>query len=339
MEKTSPLDAAGLFRESLDTWFLSGAKDFPWRRTEDPYAILVSEMMLQQTQVATVLGKGYYTRFLKSFPDIRALAAADDETLLKAWEGLGYYRRARMLRATAKALLERHDGVFPQDAADLLALPGIGPYTAAALLSFAFNLPSDLVDGNVSRVLSRLMDSRQNIDESATLRLHRKWARELCDPANPRRHHSAMMELGQLICRPGIPHCEKCPVSAYCLARCPGELPIRKQRARVTELTEHAIWVRDPNGRLLLHLESGKRRNGLWRLPLRPPEIAGKWPEILRETYTITRYKVCLRIHEASMEQESLATEGDVWTDPEKLESLPMPAPFRKALARLLIDF
>ena len=154
----SPLEAPEAFRKALGVWFSKDGKDFPWRRTSDPYAILVSEMMLQQTRVATVLGKGYYTRFLAEFPDVGALAAADDTRLLKAWEGLGYYRRARMLRDAASAVLDIHRGVFPSGEKELLALPGIGPYTAAALLSFCFGKPSALVDGNVSRVLSRLMD-------------------------------------------------------------------------------------------------------------------------------------------------------------------------------------
>jgi A/G-specific adenine glycosylase len=132
----TPLEAPDEFRRALRTWFDKNGKDYPWRRTSDPYAVLVSEVMLQQTQIATVLGRGFYTRFLERFPDVESLAAAEDDVLLKAWEGLGYYRRARMLRESAKAVIARHGGEFPGDADALLALPGIGRYTAGALLSF-----------------------------------------------------------------------------------------------------------------------------------------------------------------------------------------------------------
>ena len=187
------LDAKSDFRRALRTWFQENGKDYPWRRTSEPYPILVSEMMLQQTRIATVIGKGFYTRFLEKFPTLPSLAAADDESLLKAWEGLGYYRRARLLRSAAAAVIERHAGIFPSSEAELLALPGIGSYTASALLAFAFGKCSALVDGNVSRVLSRLMDDHSPIDSGPTIRRHRQWAGDMCAPAYPAIHHQAMM--------------------------------------------------------------------------------------------------------------------------------------------------
>jgi A/G-specific adenine glycosylase len=331
----SPLEAPDDFRIALGDWFSGEGKDYPWRRTSDPYAVLVSEMMLQQTRVAHVLGKGYFTRFLEEFPDVKSLAAADDSRLLKAWEGLGYYRRARMLRATAAAVLNDHGGIFPDDNAALLALPGIGPYTAAALLSFAFGKPSALVDGNVDRLLSRLMVDAAPIDASATRKRHTKWARALCDPQNPRRHHYAMMELGQTLCRPGVPRCELCPVAKFCEARDPQNLPIKKKRAEVTVLSEHAIWLHDAEGRVLLHRESGSRRNGLWKLPLRSQQECAGSPLIFSDTYTITRYKVLLNVHAGAGHQPG---EGDEWISREELASIPMAAPFRRAIQRLLAD-
>jgi A/G-specific adenine glycosylase len=293
-------------------------------------------MMLQQTRVAHVLGKGYFTRFLEAFPDVKSLAAADDSRLLKAWEGLGYYRRARMLRATAAAVVGKHGGDFPDDEDALLSLPGIGAYTAAALLSFAFGKPSALVDGNVHRLLSRLMDDATPIDSTATRKRHKDWARALCDPENPRRHHYAMMELGQTICRPGIPRCEVCPVAKFCEAREPQDLPVKKKRASITEITEHAIWIRDPEGRILLHRESGSRRNGLWKLPLRPQQECLAAKPLFTDTYTITRYKVTLHIHEGTGNERK---QGDEWVAQDELASLPMAAPFRRAVVRLLADF
>ncbi len=311
----------------------------PWRRTRDPYAILVSEVMLQQTQVATVLGKSYFTRFLIRFPDVATLAAADDEALLKAWEGLGYYRRVRMLRETAVAILNRHGGAMPSNENSLLALPGIGPYTAAALMAFAFGRPSALVDGNVSRVLARLMDDSTPIDSTPGRKLHHDWAAALCDPEEPARHHHAMMELGQTICRPGTPHCESCPVSRFCKTRSPGLLPIKKPRAEISELTEHALWLRNPQGRLLLHKESGKRRNGLWKLPLRSPQECAEAAIIYEDHYPITRYKVRLIVHSGTFSDSNRPLTGDEWVPLERVDALPLAAPFRRAIDRILTDF
>lgn len=334
--ETSPLAAPDEFRRALGDWFSDVGKDFPWRRTRDPYAVLVSEMMLQQTRVAHVLGKGYFTRFLEAFPDVGSLAAAEDSHLLKAWEGLGYYRRARMLRAAAAAVVSEHGGVFPEDEAALLALPGIGPYTAAALLSFAFGKPSALVDGNVHRLLSRLMDDATPIDSTAARKRHTDWARSLCDPENPRRHNYAMMELGQTICRPGVPRCELCPVAKFCAAKHPQELPVKKRRAEITQIAEHAIWMRDNKDCILLHRESGSRRNGLWKLPLRSEEECAVGKLLFSETYTITRYKVTLNIYATGSNK---CGEGDEWISLDQFASLPMAAPFRRAVVRLLADF
>lgn len=329
------LESKAAFRKALASWFSADGKDYPWRRTHDPYAILVSEMMLQQTRIATVLGKGYYTRFLEKFPDLQSLASADDESLLKAWEGLGYYRRARMLRSTAQAVIEKYGGIFPEAEKDLLALPGLGPYTSAALLAFAFGKTSALVDGNVSRVLSRIMDDFAPIDSARSQAQHRLWAAAICDPASPRIHHYAMMELGQRICRPGLPSCEICPVARFCKCVSPEILPVKKPRAVITSVTEYAVFARDLEGRILLHLESGKRRAGLWKLPLRSAEACASLPLISEESYPITRYKVLLKTHLAG---DIGAEEGDAWITPDRLASLPIAAPFRRVLLRLLGD-
>ena len=250
------------FRKALSAWFRKNARDYPWRRTRDPYAILVSEIMLQQTRIPTVLGKGYYTGFLETFPDVQTLAHAADGPLLKAWEGLGYYRRARMLRETAKAVTQLHGGVFPSETSDLLKLPGIGPYTAGALRAFAFGLPAVLVDGNIARVLSRLMNSPLPVDETTGLKKIWSWAEQLADPVEPRIHHAALMELGQTICRPGIPDCHACPVSRFCKTRKPENLPVKNRKTSITAVEEHAVWLRDRQRRVLLEQERGSRRTG-----------------------------------------------------------------------------
>lgn len=339
--EASAVDAPAGFRTALVGWFRKHGRDYPWRRTHDPYAVLVSEVMLQQTQIATVLGKGYYTRFLEAFPDVQSLAAADDTTLLKAWEGLGYYRRARMLRETARVVVSEHGGVFPEDVDALQRLPGIGRYTAGALRAFAFGKDAVLVDGNVARVLARLMDFDEVIDDGPGQRRVWEWATALADPRRPREYHAALMELGQTCCRPGQPDCLACPVARFCRSADPSRLPVKQQRAAPTAVDEHALWLRDAEGRLLLHQESGGRRTGLWKLPLRDPSAIGQLPVIATHRYAITRYKVTLRVHDGSRAAARVAAPaaGDSWHFPDTLADLPMAAPFRKVVEALIEDF
>ncbi len=336
--KTSALKDRKSFRESLVSWFTTHGKDYPWRRTIDPYEILISEVMLQQTQISTVLGKGYYTRFLTSFPDARTLAAANDADLLKAWEGLGYYRRARMLRDTARAVIAEHGGVFPDDLENLLKLPGIGRYTAGALRAFAFGLPAVLVDGNVARVISRIMDFSDPADETAGLKLLWSWAEELACGDHPREYHAALMELGQTVCRPGVPDCLICPVARFCRSRAPEKLPVKARKTAVTAIEEHALWARDKLGRVLLHHETGKRRTGLWKLPVREVGETAGLQVLLDEIYSITRYRVTLRVHRVPASRSFKHLPGDTWIDPENISSLAMAAPFRRVVERLLRD-
>ena len=328
------------FRDGLARWFAKNARDYPWRRTHDPYAVLISEVMLQQTQIATVLGKGYYTRFLETFPDVAALASADDASLLKAWEGLGYYRRVRMLRDTARAVIADHGGVFPSDLEALLKLPGIGRYTAGALRAFAFGLPAVLVDGNVARVLARVMDFSEPVDETAGMKQVWAWAGELADSKRPRAYHAALMELGQRICRPGAADCLSCPVARFCQTREPDRLPLKARKSVITAVDEHALWLRDGEGRILLHHEGGKRRTGLWKLPTREVQEIAHLPVLTEHSYAITRYKVTLRVHDGtSLRPGFEESAGDFWKPPDEALSLPMAAPFRRVVERLLSDF
>lgn len=340
VQKKSLLDAKPAFRKALVTWFRKQAKDYPWRRTTDPYEILVSEVMLQQTQIATVLGKGYYTKFLRVFPDVRVLAVATDEALLKAWEGLGYYRRVRMLRETARAVRDRYAGIFPEQLENLLRLPGIGPYTAGALRAFAFGKPAVLVDGNVARVLARLMDFQSPIDDGTGLKQLWQWAVELADDKHPREYHAALMELGQQLCRPRGPDCMNCPVAGFCATAEPDSLPVKVRKVQVTEVLEHALWLRDRKGRLLMHCEQGKRRTGLWKLPVRKAKELRGMPVLSESTYGITRYRVRLSVHDAGVAASNEALqEGDQWVAMDGIAGLAMAAPFRKVVERLMMDF
>ena len=335
--KSDALTGRKAFREALAGWFLENGRDYPWRRTREPYAVLISEVMLQQTQIATVLGRGYYTRFLETFPDVESLAAAEDERLLKAWEGLGYYRRVRMLRETARAVIAEHGGEFPVELEALMKLPGVGRYTAGALRAFAHDLPSAVVDGNVARVLSRVMGFSAPVDDTSGQKQMWEWAEALADPRRPRIYNSALMELGQKICRPGVPDCAGCPVAGFCKTREPESLPVKRQKTVITAVDEHALWLRDGKGRLLLHREAGKRREGLWKLPTREAAEISKLPVLDEHRYTITRYRVTLRVHDGAGARKNFKPAADeVWQDAEAVLALAMPSPFRRAIGRLL---
>jgi A/G-specific adenine glycosylase len=340
MPKQSPLQRPEAFATTLGAWFAAHAKDYPWRRTTDPYAILVSEMMLQQTQIPTVLGRGYYTRWMERFPNVQTLAQAEEAEVLRTWEGLGYYRRARFLQQMACTVMERHGGVFPEKLEDIHALPGVGRYTAGAVASFAYDRAAPIVDGNVARVLARLCNDATPVD--STEGQAKLWERaELLVQAAPsaRAHNSALMELGQTVCRVSSPTCGQCPVQEYCLAKEPASLPVKGARATVTEVTERVFFQRTEEG-VLLQQETGARRTGLWKLPALP-EVE-KLPAVLHKSrYTITRYRVTLWVHEAPPARtgKSLQEEKAAKVIPhDDLTNLPMPSPYRRALNALLAE-
>jgi A/G-specific adenine glycosylase len=326
-----PLENPAAFRKALTGWFRREGRDYPWRRTRDPYAILVSEVMLQQTQVATVLGRGFYARFLERFPDTATLAAAEDDALLKVWEGLGYYRRARMLREAARLVEERHAGSFPETFEEILALPGVGRYTAGAVLSFAFGKPAPVVDGNVARVLSRLLDSADPIDAGATLKRLWEVAESLLDHTDPRTHNSALMELGQSHCRPGAPDCLECPVGRFCRCVEPSALPVKSRRVEITAIAEDLVFA-CRGGRVLLRKLEGGRRAGMWRLP----EGGGVGEPLYQGNYGITRYRVTMRVRRA--EKGRRRRRGESWQALDGLDDLVMPPADRAALKILLED-
>ncbi|MBB5034371.1 A/G-specific adenine glycosylase [Prosthecobacter vanneervenii] len=333
--QTARLDPRAIAAE-LVNWYAQHARDYPWRRTRDAYAILVSEVMLQQTQITTVLDRGFYARWMEKFPDFKTLAAAKEEEVLKAWEGLGYYRRARNLQKLAREVMERHGGVFPCEPAAILALPGVGPYTAGAVASFAFGLAEPIVDGNIARVLSRLHDDATPVDSTAGAKVLWERSRALVEATDdPRALNSALMELGQTHCSPTKPACDLCPVRAYCRAKEPEALPVKQMRQEITPVTERVIFLRTAEG-VLLEQETGKRRTGLWKLPALPAEHEDAPPKVLvRAQYGITRYKVTLWVHEPH-KQAGQWPETHRFIATEELESTPMPAPYRKVLQQLL---
>lgn len=256
-------------REALLAWFAARARDLPWRRERTPYRVWISEIMLQQTRVETALP--YYECFLAALPDLAALADADEDLLMALWAGLGYYSRARNLRRCAREIVERHGGVFPADPAELAALPGLGPYTVAAVGSLAFGLDLAAVDGNVIRVLARLFALDEDLRRPAAARRLREAAQALLPSGRAGEWNEALMELGATLCRPRNPLCEACPLAGACRARAEGrtaELPRRAARAERPERAVSLLVVRDEAGRLLARRrgDDGMLR-GLWELP------------------------------------------------------------------------
>jgi A/G-specific adenine glycosylase len=255
-------------RKRLLTWYRRHGRDLPWRRSRDPYYIWISEVMLQQTQVETVIP--YYHRFLNAFPDVAALAAAPQSAVLKHWEGLGYYARARNLHRAAGVVAVQHGGRIPAEWEAFRALPGVGDYIAAAVLSIAFGRPYAVVDGNVKRVLARLLCIELPVNVQKHHLNYQNHADRLLDPAAPSDFNQALMEIGSLICRPARPRCPDCPLNEACCALARdrvGTLPRRQARAKVP-VRQLAIAVIRRRGKLLLtrRPEEGLL-GGLWEFP------------------------------------------------------------------------
>lgn len=257
-------------REALGLWFDDNARDLPWRRRRVPYAVWVSEIMLQQTRVDTVVP--YFERFLDRYPDVGSLAAAGLDEVLELWSGLGYYRRARQLHATACEVTARYGGTFPEDVASLKTLPGIGAYTAGAIASIAYGRPEALVDGNVARVLSRIEAIDDPVRSPKAVRALWATAARLLPNDRPGRFNEALMELGALVCTPRDPRCEICPVAPRCVARATGregDLPVVEARGPVPQVKMVSAVLRDASGKVLFaRRASGGLFGGLWEPPM-----------------------------------------------------------------------
>ncbi|WP_437900967.1 A/G-specific adenine glycosylase [Sorangium sp. So ce124] len=258
---------------ALEAWFGRVARDLPWRRTRDPYAIWLSEVMLQQTRVETVIP--YYERFLARYPTVFALASAEIDDVLSLWSGLGYYRRARVLHLAAREVTARHDGALPRDVSALLALPGVGAYTAGAIASIAYDQPVPLVDGNVARVLSRIEGIDDDIRSASGTRKLWSTAERLVRGApssvHPGRFNQALMELGATVCTPRNPRCDACPVDGACVARATGrqtDLPVIAPKRDVPAVAMVAAVVRSGDRVLFVRRAEGGLFGGLWEPPM-----------------------------------------------------------------------
>jgi A/G-specific adenine glycosylase len=327
------LDERG-FRKALLGWYEREHRDLPWRRTRDPYRIWLSEIMLQQTRAAAAIP--YYEEFLEKFPTVEALARAPESEVLAAWSGLGYYSRARNLRKAAVAMVA--GGGFPREYDAIAELPGVGPYTAAAVASIAFGLPQAVLDGNVMRVIARVMGDAGDIGAGKTRKRFQEVADGLLDGKQPGEYNQAVMELGATVCVPGQPMCLVCPVAALCDARARGvqnTLPVKLRKAAAIEEDVTVVIVAH-RGRVLMSQRGAESRRmaGFWELPglMDFPKLADK--KVLgefRHTIVNHRYRVTVVSGRAvrNGDMKWVAAEGD--------SGIPVTTLARKAL-RLSIN-
>ncbi|MGN1400055.1 MAG: A/G-specific adenine glycosylase [Bacillus sp. (in: firmicutes)] len=266
LQKTFDIDA---FQKDLIEWFKAEQRSLPWRADRDPYKVWVSEIMLQQTRVETVIP--FFNRFMEWFPTLESFADADEERILKAWEGLGYYSRVRNLQSAVREVKENYGGVVPEDPKEIIALKGVGPYTAGAILSIAYGIPEPAVDGNVMRVLSRILYIKEDIAKPKTRKIFEDAVRVLISHDDPSAFNQGLMELGAMICVPGKPACLLCPVREHCAAFAKGvqkELPVKN---KVKKTKNKYLWsciIRNADGRVLVQKrpEKGLLAN-LWEFP------------------------------------------------------------------------
>ncbi len=296
------MTAAGLRRDLL-RWYGRAKRDLPWRRSPTPYRVWVSEIMLQQTTVAAVTPK--YETFLRRFPSLASLASADEDEVLKHWAGLGYYSRARNLRRAALAVVADHRGVFPSDFDAALGLPGIGRYTAGAILSIAFQKPVPLVDGNVIRVFSRLFGLKGRAKDPVFVKTMWPLAERLLSKSNPGDWNQALMELGATVCTPDSPSCGACPVAQRCVAFKKGlqdALPLPEARRKPVPVRWTCLWI-EKDGQVLLWRRSDKERllKNLWGLPEAGHVAASPGPRIATASHTITHHALTVELRRAAL--------------------------------------
>lgn len=360
LTETEANRASGV-RHDLLEWYGRQRRALPWRATRDPYCIWVSEVMLQQTQVATVIG--FYERWLRRFPDVSALAGADTEDVLRAWEGLGYYSRARNLQRAAREIVARHDGRLPESVQALLGLPGIGRYSAGAIASIAFGADEPAIDGNIVRVLTRLFALAG--DPKRAPLAGRLWelARELLPPGRAGDFNQALMELGATVCTPKSPRCAACPVQRHCAALHADQVQVYPQSAPrpAPTLERRAVaWVKRAGRVLVVRAPANAARwSGMWQFPdvelgasQAPRSALAKsiesstglhvevGDELLELRHQVTRFRIELTVFAckaAGGRARALAYDEVRWAAEDDLGLLPMPAAHRK-IARSALE-
>jgi A/G-specific adenine glycosylase len=339
------------FEQDLLDWYHENKRDLPWRKDQDPYKIWVSEIMLQQTKVDTVIP--YFQRFIKKFPTPQALAEAREQEVLKAWEGLGYYSRARNLQNAVREVVSSYGGNVPENEKELGDLKGIGPYTKGAILSIAYNQPVPAIDGNVMRVFSRLLLIEEDISLQKTKNFVDEKVREMISKKDPSSFNQAVMELGALVCTPRSPGCLLCPVQAHCEAFARGreeELPIKAKAKRQREVSYAVLLIRNEKNEYLIEKrpEKGLLAN-LWQFPMVPNSKVDlhQMEDWVYENYGIrvqvknklgnlnhvfTHLIWHLDIYEVSTDEPAVKKDNVFFADKDKLEEYPFPVSHQKMM-------
>jgi A/G-specific adenine glycosylase len=338
---------------ALLAWYARAQRDLPWRRSPDPYRVWVSEIMLQQTQVERV--KDFFARFVARFPDVATLAAAREQEVLRLWEGLGYYRRARQLHAAAKRIVADHRGRFPRTAADLRSLPGIGRYTAGAIASIAFDAPEPIVEANSRRVIARLVGHEGPLGGTAGDEPIWEAAARFLPPNHPGRFNQALMDLGAMVCTPERPLCGTCPLAAACVAHRDGrvdEIPRRAARRGVQQVRETAVVACRGGRVLVVRRGDDEWWAGLWDFPRVPGRAAraargmassslvgslgcGSPEQMGTVVHTVTHHRITLDVVRCEARRTGPTAVDRRWVTPGQLTSLAMSSPARR-IARLL---
>lgn len=343
------------FQQDLIQWYQTNKRDLPWRRTRDPYKIWVSEIMLQQTKVDTVIP--YFYRFIEKYPTLHDLAMADEQDLLKTWEGLGYYSRARNMQNAVREVVASYGGKVPDTTAELGSLKGVGPYTKGAILSIAYDQPQPAVDGNVMRVFARVLKIEEDIAKPSTKKLFEKYVAQLIPADDPSSFNQGIMELGALICTPKTPSCLLCPVQEHCRAFAEGleqDLPIKSKGKKQKTRPYVALLIRNENNQYLIEKrsESGLLAN-LWQFPMVPIDEIGynhieNWfhgeygmPIQVNERagklkHVFTHLIWQLDIFHATTNQSETADERVVFVNQEDLRAYPFPVSHQKMLPYIL---
>lgn len=342
-------------------WYSKNRRQMPWRETSDPYKIWISEIMLQQTRVDTVIP--YYERFLKRFPTVDKLASADQQTVLKLWEGLGYYSRARNMHYAAKQIVSDYKSTFPGTYAGLLKLKGVGPYTAAAISSIAFNRKQAVVDGNVIRVLSRYFGIKDDVRRSAVKKQIQKLADSIIPEDSPGDFNQAMMELGATVCTPSKPQCESCPVSTQCIAYQSAETEIIPYKSPKKKIPHHQIavgMITNRSDELLIALRPNDAMlGGLWEFPGGKQESDESLKQTVRRElfeelgvkvnvadkfmdlkHAYSHFKITLHAYWCSIEEGTPKPNSSVklnWVTLNEIEQYPFPKANKVLIEKLLI--
>jgi A/G-specific adenine glycosylase len=345
--------------KALIAWFSEHQADLPWRHTRDPYTVWLSEIMLQQTQVAAVIG--YYERFVARFPSVEALANASLDEVLKSWEGLGYYSRARNLHRTAKIVAAEHGGKFPDTVEGLIKLPGIGRYTAGAIASLAFGVDAPLLDGNVIRVLSRLFNIEEDVTQPETLRKLWALAEEILPSGQAALWNEGLMELGRVICTPRSPDCLRCPMNEHCQAYKLGvqeQRPVKTPKAKTPHYDVTAGVIRRADGKILIAQRPvDKMLGGLWEFPGGKRHEGESLPDCLRREideelrieiavghqiatvrHGYTHFSITLYAFECRHiggEPQAIGCAAFAWVSEDQLDAYAFPVTDRKIIAAM----